>query len=135
VGAFLGAFAIVFIRRISASEHSETIVFYYSVTCLAAGALTMLWHFEPFTPFQFLLLCGVGMFGGLNQICLTFCYRCAEPSLVAPFDYLAMVWAVTLGYFIFGEVPSASIMWGASIVIAAGVIVALRQRFAGRVAR
>ena len=43
-----------------------------------------------------LVLCG--LLGGVGQICMTFSYRYAEPSLLAPFDYMAMIWAVALGY-------------------------------------
>lgn len=128
LGAFLGAVAIIVIRRMSASESSETIVFYYALTCVAAGAATMLWQFEPLNPVQFLLLCGVGIFGGINQICVTFCYRFSEPSMVAPFDYFAMIWAVAIGYFLFQEIPTAPVLWGASLVVAAGIVVAVRQR-------
>jgi drug/metabolite transporter (DMT)-like permease len=72
------------------------------------------------------VLCGI--LGGIGQICMTYSYRFAEPSLLAPFDYAAMVWAVTLGYFVLGEVPKPLVLAGAGVVIAAGIFIVWRER-------
>ena len=69
-----------------------------------------------------------GLLGGIGQICMTFSYRYAEPSLLAPFDYVAMVWAVALGYFVLGEMPKPLVLDGAGIVIAAGLYIVWRER-------
>ena len=64
---------------------------------------------------------------------MTFSYRYAEPSLLAPFDYVAMIWAVALGYLIFAEIPEPLVMIGAGIVIAAGLFIVWRERQLNRV--
>jgi drug/metabolite transporter (DMT)-like permease len=127
-GAFLSAFVVVFIRQMSTTERSETIVFFFMTTCALAGAVTMLWDRTALTPAQtgWLILCG--LLGGVGQICMTFSYRYAEPSLLAPFDYVSMVWAVLLGYFVLAEVPQAMVMAGAGVVIAAGLFIVWRER-------
>jgi len=127
-GAFLSAFVVVFIRQMSATEKSETIVFYFMSVCSVAGAVSLIWWRIPLSWAQtgWLALCGI--LGGIGQIGMTFSYRYAEPSLLAPFDYVAMVWAVLLGYFIFSEVPEPMVMIGAAIVIAAGLFIAWRER-------
>ena len=48
--------------------------------------------------------------------------------MIAPFDYTAMLWALLLGYWMFGEVPTALVFVGAAIVIAAGLFVIWRER-------
>ena len=113
----------------SATERSETIVFYFMLTCAAAGAVTMIWFRVPLSmpSVLWLILCGV--LGGVGQICMTYCYRYAEPSLLAPFDYVAMLWAVALGYFIFAEVPERMVMAGAAVVSAAGIVIIWRERY------
>jgi drug/metabolite transporter (DMT)-like permease len=73
-----------------------------------------------------------GIFGGFGQIAMTFSYRYAEPSLLAPFDYTSMIWAVTFGFLVFGEIPAAFVLIGASIVTAAGVFIAFREHRLGR---
>ncbi len=128
-GAFLSAFVVVFIRQMSATERSETIVFYFMSVCSLAGLLSMLvWKPVPLSLEQVALLVVCGLLGGIGQICMTFSYRYAEPSLLAPFDYVAMVWAVLLGWFIFAEVPEPMVMLGAAVVIAAGLFIAWRER-------
>ena len=62
---------------------------------------------------------------------LTESYRYATASLVAPFDYTSMLWALLLGYWLFGELPDTLVYVGASIVAAAGLFVIWRERQLG----
>jgi drug/metabolite transporter (DMT)-like permease len=128
MGAMLSAVVVIFIRQMSTTERSEAIVFYFMLTCAVVSGLTMFWNFAIPSPgaAAWLVLCG--LLGGIGQICMTFCYRYAEPSLLAPFDYTAMVWAVALGYFVLGEVPQALVMGGAAVVVAAGLYIVWRER-------
>jgi drug/metabolite transporter (DMT)-like permease len=77
------------------------------------------------------MLIMAGLLGGIGQILLTSSYRYAEASLVAPFDYTSMILALTIGYFIFDEVPTKTMLIGASIVISAGVLIIWRERKLG----
>ncbi len=76
---------------------------------------------------QLLILILIGVLGGVGQIMLTTAYRYAPASVIAPFDYTAMIFALGIGYFAFAELPSAQMILGAGIVIAAGVFVILRE--------
>jgi len=58
-------------------------------------------------------------------------YRYAPASMVAPFDYTAMLWAFLLGYVLFGELPDAFIVIGAAVVVGAGLFVIWRERQLG----
>lgn len=126
--AFLTAVVVILIRQMSAFERGEAIVFYFMSTCAAVGALGMIWQHPMlgFWPVFWLILCGVT--GGLGQIFMTYSYRYAEPSLLASYDYAAMLWATLLGYFVFAEVPSVLVLSGAGLVIAAGLLIAWRER-------
>ncbi|HWA04625.1 MAG TPA: DMT family transporter [Rhizomicrobium sp.] len=126
--ALCSAVVVVFIRQMSATETSEAIVFYFMVVCAILGAVSMLWDFAPLSPTSaaWLILCG--LFGGVGQVCMTYSYRYAEPSLLAPFDYVAMVWAIFLGYFVFFEVPEPTVLAGAGAVIASGLYIVFRER-------
>ena len=73
----------------------------------------------------------VGLCGGLAHIVLTESYRLAPASVVAPFDYTAMVWAFLLGYFFFNELPTVYVFVGAGIIAAAGLFVIWRERRLG----
>jgi drug/metabolite transporter (DMT)-like permease len=127
-GAMLSAFVVVFIRQMSSTERSEAIVFYFMVVCASAGAVTMLWEHVSLAPATLFWLTLTGILGGMGQVCMTYSYRYAEPSLLAPFDYTAMIWAVALGYFIFAEVPEKIVLAGASVVIMSGLYIVWRER-------
>jgi drug/metabolite transporter (DMT)-like permease len=77
------------------------------------------------------LLVSCGLLGGVGQILLTSSYREADASLVAPFDYASMLFALLIGYFVFAEVPTWTMLAGATIVIAAGVLILWRERQLG----
>jgi drug/metabolite transporter (DMT)-like permease len=73
----------------------------------------------------------IGICGGLAHILLTESYRYASASLIAPFDYTSMLWALLLGFAVFGEVPSPLVFLGAGIIAAAGLFVIWRERQLG----
>lgn len=132
MGAFLSSLVVIFIRQMSVTERSETIVFYFMSTCAVVSAVAMFsnWVTPSLDSLFWLVMCGI--LGGIGQICMTYSYRYAEPSLLAPFDYVAMVWAVALGYFALGEVPKPLVMGGAGIVVVAGLFIVWRERWLHR---
>ncbi|MEI9992637.1 MAG: DMT family transporter [Rhizomicrobium sp.] len=130
--ALFSAFVVIFIRQMSATEKSETIVFYFMSFCAALGAVTMIWWRVPLTLWMATWLILGGICGGFGQIMMTFGYRYAEPSLLAPFDYTAMIWAVAFGYLVFAEVPATLVLAGAAVVTAAGAYIAVREHRLGR---
>jgi drug/metabolite transporter (DMT)-like permease len=128
MGAALSSIVVIFIRQMSTTERSEAIVFYFMLTCAVVSGFTMLWGWKTPSWLALALLVLAGLLGGVGQLCMTFSYRYAAPSLLAPFDYVAMVWAVVLGYFLLGEVPQPLVMVGAAAVVAAGLFIVWRER-------
>ena len=129
--AFTNAAATIQTRRLVRTEKTASIVFYFSLTTAIGGALTL--PFEWHTPslLQFLELVALGVLGGIGHIFLTESYRYAPASVIAPFDYSSMLWALLLGYWFFGEAPGALVLIGAAIVVAAGLFVIWRERQLG----
>ena len=76
-------------------------------------------------------LIAAGLLGGIAHILVTESYRYASASVVAPFDYTSMIWALVLGYFFFDEIPTATIFTGSAIIVAAGLFVIWRERQLG----
>ena len=99
--------------------------------CAIGGLLSLPFGWAMPDGWQLAALITTGILGGTAHLLLTESYRYAPASLVAPFDYTAMLWAVILGYFMFGEVPAALVFVGASIVIASGLFVIWRERQLG----
>lgn len=131
IGAFLAAFVVVFIRQMSQTETSEAIVFYFMVTASLASGATLFFDAVWPTPWETALLIMAGLLGGLAQVAMTYSYRFAEPSLLAPFDYVAIIWAVSFGFIVFSEIPGAEVLSGAAIIVAAGIFIAWRERRRG----
>ena len=129
--AVCNAGTVIQTRRLTQTETTSSIVFYFSLICAIAGALTLpfAWH-SPTAP-ELTALVALGILGGLAHIFLTESYRYAPASVVAPFDYSAMLWAVLLGYWFFGELPDKLVYLGAGIVTAAGLFVIWRERQLG----
>ena len=76
-------------------------------------------------------LISIGVIGGLSHIFLTESYRYAPASVVAPFDYVALLWAFVFGYVLFGEIPTGYVYAGAAIVAGSGLFVIWRERQLG----
>lgn len=130
-GAVFSALAQVFVRKLVMTEKTPAIVFYFSVTSTLLSLLTIPFGWVMPSPQQAVLLVGAGLLGGFGQIFLTSSYRWADASLVAPFDYASMIFALLIGYFIFAETPSGTMLLGAGLVILAGVLIILRERRLG----
>ncbi|MGI3164301.1 DMT family transporter [Pseudooceanicola sp. 200-1SW] len=130
-GATCAALAQVHIRNMVREEQTSAIVFWFSVTSIVLSLLTVPFGWVmPRAP-EAAMLIVAGLLGGLGQIFLTSCYRFADASVVAPFDYASMLFALGIGYFVFAEVPTPQMLLGAGIVILAGVIIILRERHLG----
>ncbi len=130
-GAFFAALAQVYIRKLTATEETAAIVFWFSVTASVLSLLTLPWGWVWPSAGTLAMLLLAGLIGGVGQICLTTSYRLAEASLIAPFDYVSMLLAIAIGYFIFREVPTATVLAGAAMIIAAGVLIIWRERQLG----
>lgn len=131
IAVFCNAGTVIQTRRLTQSETTPSIVFYFSLICAIAGALTL--PFDWYTPTwpELAGLVSLGMIGGLAHIFLTESYRHAAASVVAPFDYSTMIWAIILGYYVFGEIPTNAVYIGSAIVAAAGLFVIWRERQLG----
>ena len=124
--AACAALAQIQIRKMVQVERTSAIIFYFCITASVFSLSTVGTWVWPSPP-QFLILILIGIFGGVGQIMLTTAYRYAPASVIAPFDYTAMIFALGIGYFAFAELPSAQMILGAGIIIAAGVFVILRE--------
>lgn len=129
--AVFAALAQVFVRKLVNTEATATIVFYFSVTASLLSLVTIPFGWVWPTPSEAGLLVAAGLLGGVGQILLTSSYREADASLVAPFDYASMLFALLIGYFVFSEIPTLTMLAGAALVIVAGILIIWRERKLG----
>jgi drug/metabolite transporter (DMT)-like permease len=130
-GAVFAALAQVFVRKLVNTEQTSAIVFWFSVTATVMSLITLPFGWVWPTAGEAAILVLAGLLGGLGQILLTSSYREADASLVAPFDYASMIFALGIGYFIFAEVPTRPMLGGAALIVTAGILIIWRERKLG----
>jgi drug/metabolite transporter (DMT)-like permease len=131
LGATCAALAQIYIRKLVQTEQTSAIVFYFSLTSTLLSLLTVPFGWTIPGANETLWLVLAGLLGGMAQIFLTSCYRFADASVIAPFDYASMLFALVIGYVVFDEVPTLPMLLGAGLVILAGLIIILRERQLG----
>jgi drug/metabolite transporter (DMT)-like permease len=125
--ALLTASVTIVIRRLGATERATTTVFWFAVSSLVPLGLLMLHFAGGHDLSTWAILAGMALVGGLAQLTLTGALRLAPVALVMPMDYTSLIWAVLLGAWLFGELPSEWTWIGAPIIIASGLVIVWRE--------
>ena len=130
-GATCTALAQIYIRKMVQTEQTSAIVFYFSLTATLLSLLTVPFGWVVPAPREAVMLIMAGLLGGLGQILMTSSYRFADASVIAPFDYASMLFALVIGYMVFDEVPTSNMLLGAAVIIVAGIVIILREHRLG----
>ncbi len=134
-GAFFSAFASIEVRLLTSTERTGAIVFYFMVLTALLGLSTSVLGWTMPGWQDGLLLLAIGILGGFGQILIVQAYRYGDASLIAPFEYSTMLWAVAIGWFVFGDWPATAVLIGAVIVVSSGIYVILREQQLGLLRR
>ena len=129
--AVLSAFAMMQVRKLVQTERTETIVIYFFICASLLSLLTIPFGWQMPSPQQAMLLIGAGFAGGIGQLLLTSCYRHADMSVIAPFEYVSLILTIIIGLVVFAEVPTLTMLAGALIIVASGIAVILREHYLG----
>ena len=124
--AVLFALGIVYIRRLAATEPSIRILFYYHVFGIAlfAGPAAAVW--QPPETDQLALLMTIGALTCAGMVCFVQGFSIGEASFVGPFEYLRLIYAALIGYWMFAEIPSIWTGVGAAMIVASALYIARR---------
>ncbi|MGR3783628.1 MAG: DMT family transporter [Albimonas sp.] len=131
VAAVLMGLAQTFVRGLSKTETTAAIVFWFTAACTVMTGLALPFFWQTPDATQWLLLLTAGTAGGVGQILLTSSYRYAEAAVIAPFEYVSMILAVAIGWFVFGEAPTLVVLGGAALVTLSGILIIWRERRLG----
>lgn len=131
MSATLGAVAMVLVRKLVMKEKTHTIVLYFSLSASCFSLLTLPLGWEPLSWNAFLLLMAAGFCGGIAQLLLTQSYRYAEMSTIAPFEYTSILLGIVIGYLLFDDVPTKTMLIGTAIVVSAGIFIIWREHRLG----
>jgi drug/metabolite transporter (DMT)-like permease len=126
-GAVVVGLGTVVVSRLVAAERSSTVVFYFSLISSIGLLMTMPFGWKLPDAATGALLVGSGVLGAIGQLFMTHSYRFADTSTVAPFEYTSMLFGIAIGYFVFRELPTPTMLTGASVVISAGLIILWRE--------
>lgn len=127
----LRALVQIHVRQLVQTEHTAAIVFWFSVTATVLSLFTIPFGWVWPDPVALWLMIGAGLIGGVAQIIVTSAYRFGAASMLAPFDYSSMIFAVVIGWAIFGELPTTVMLLGSTLVIAGGALIIWRERQLG----
>ena len=127
IGAFTSALMMITIRQLNRTEAPLAIVFYFTVIgCIVFGGMLPFYWSSP-TPREWIGLVVVGLSGAGAQVAMTYAYRHAPASALAPFGYVAILWSTAFGYILWGDLPRDRIVIGAAVVIASGLYIIHRE--------
>ncbi len=123
----LYALGQIFVRDLTKTETTICIVFYVTLTTTTVSAIAMPFVWVMPGPADAVLLAAIGILGGLAQLAFTRAFRLAPAAVVSPFDYTGLLYAGVIGYYVWGDVPTATFLAGAAIVMASGLYILYRE--------
>ncbi len=117
------------LTRYAARKDSAATSFFWTGT---VGAVFMtaigIWFWEPMVPIDWAMMAMLCVTGATGHYLLIKCYDVAEASAVQPFAYLQLPFAASLGILVFGEAIRPNVVFGASLIVGAGLFTLWRQR-------
>lgn len=127
-GAVAWALAMITIRRMGEKgESGAAIVLWFAIGGALVGGLAALPGWVWPDPRQWLLLGAVGLVSALAQLLMTAAYRSGETTLIAPFEYSGILWTMSLGALVWGELPQPFDFVGIAVLVASGLYIWHRE--------
>ena len=128
LGAFGSALAYVLVRKLNETEDASVIIFYFPMVALPISIGLLGSDFVMPTGWAWLTLLFVGIFTQIGQIGLTKAMRTETASKATAFSYLQVVFAVLLGWLIFGEIPDFWVVLGGGLILIGAIVNAFWKR-------
>jgi drug/metabolite transporter (DMT)-like permease len=129
------ALNVLTIRSLGRTDSSRSMVVWYLALLALGGGLWAVPQWRPIAPEHWTTIALIGVTGASGQFLFTEAFRRAPPSVVIPFEYTAILWAIGLDYVLWQTLPTAAVLVGAAFVIASGLYVALDERRAAQAPR
>jgi drug/metabolite transporter (DMT)-like permease len=122
-GAFFLSFYQILTRKVSKYDSSETSLFYTSVIGIILMSLIIPFFWQPLQSYSYLLFLGIGVFFSLGIYFQIIALSFAKASVIQPFHYTLILWAIILGYFFYNDFPDIPTIIGAIIITLSGIYV------------
>ena len=128
VGATCYALNAISVRILGRTDSTAAMSFWFMVMVAAGAGALALPGWQPLRPVDTGWLVLLGVTGAVGQLLITEAFKCAPPSIIAPFEYSALFWGLLLDFFIWGDLPGPMVYVGAAVIIASGLYVIHRER-------
>jgi drug/metabolite transporter (DMT)-like permease len=128
IGAIAYALSAIAVRVLTRTESTASVVFWTISFMTVIAALLAAPGWVAIAPRHWPWIIAMGVVAAVGQNLLTHAFRLAPPSLVAPFEYTALLWGIAIDRIIWHVLPSARVLVGGGVVIASGLFLIWRER-------
>ena len=121
------ASTILFMRKLGATESPYTVTFIFMTVCTTITACIQPWVWQTPTPRMLVLILGIGISGALGQMLMSTALKYAKASVVSPFNYTGIIWAIGFDLVLWDIIPAWTTILGAGIITVTGVYIFHRE--------
>jgi len=115
--AIFSGLAYNFIRKLKDYDHHLVVVFYFPLVTVPTIGIYTLTHWVTPGMIDLLILILIGLATTVAQIYMTKAYQSEKAANISNFNYLGTIYALILGYFLFGELIGAPALLGIGLII------------------
>ena len=123
VAAFFLSLYQILTRKASEYDPSETSLFYTSIVGIISMSFLVPFFWQPMQSFSYLLFVGIGIFFSFGIYFQIIALSYSKASIVQPFHYTLILWAIILGYLVYDDIPDIFTITGAIIITTSGIYV------------
>lgn len=114
-------------RALRTRESVAALVFYPQLGVMLISGIWVAFVWVPLNQSGLIAMVIGGVGGAIAHLTMTLAARWAPVSVLAPLDYVPLIWAIIVGYFMFGDLPDIYTVAGAVLIISAGLFIAYRE--------
>ena len=129
IASFSFSFVLIFVKKLSATDSSLTIIFYHLLYMTPAFFILSLFYWENINFNQLIIFILMGASGLLSHWCLAQAFKMSDTTFVMPLQFTKLIWASLIGLFIFAEQPDIWTWVGGVIIFISIVYITYREAF------
>ena len=131
-GAIALSFAVIIMKKLLSYDTAPTCSFYLHAFVALIYFPFLLFNWQQPSLNLWIMLIGMGFCGGIAQILLTNAYRLSAVNLLQPFDYTAIIWAITFGLIFFNDYPDRYVIIGSMVIVISTYYIIYREAKLGK---
>ena len=129
IASFSFSFVLIFVKKLSATDSSLTIIFYHLIYMTPVFFILSLFYWENINLNQLIIFTLMGASGLLSHWCLAQAFKMSDTTFVMPLQFTKLIWASLIGLFIFAEQPDIWTWVGGVIIFISVVYITYREAF------